>query len=226
MNSVVLERDPASRKANCMTTSPGRAQRTCVGAIASQDAPTKRVRFGIHVIVSSVGATSIEKWHDMYVEHAPAVHAFIARRTRPALAEDMTAEVFVRAFRAWSTYDERGVPVRAWLLRIAYNLIVDESRRATPASAADNDAMEAVLPALPSAEHEALLRSDSHALLRAVMLLPEAARSAVELRYIQELSVEETAAVLGVSHDVVRARAHRGLKALRGHVMNGEARSA
>ena len=57
-----------------------------------------------------------------------ARYAF-ARTGNPSDAEDIAAEVFVRAFESLDSFRERGLPMEAWLFRIAHNLVVDRFRR-------------------------------------------------------------------------------------------------
>lgn len=163
-------------------------------------------------LVHRAAAGDRSAWHDLYVEHARPVHAFLARRVDRQAAEDLTTEVFLKAFRALPGYVDRGVPLRVWLLRIAYNLVVDESRRR---GLQTGELPDDAGPVLPSAESHVVALEDSGRVQRAVASLPDGARAVVELRFLQELSIEETAAVLGVTADVVRARSHRGLRALR-----------
>jgi RNA polymerase sigma-70 factor (ECF subfamily) len=64
-----------------------------------------------------------------YDQYSPMVYRYIRFRVNSdADAEDLTAEVFVKVWRALPSYEWRGVPLRSWLFRIAYNLIVDKVR--------------------------------------------------------------------------------------------------
>jgi RNA polymerase sigma factor (sigma-70 family) len=68
----------------------------------------------------------LEEW---YAAHAPALFGYIARRVGRALAEDLTAQVFVEALESWSRFDpELGTP-RTWLFAIATNLVRSHLRR-------------------------------------------------------------------------------------------------
>lgn len=65
----------------------------------------------------------------LYERHSPAVYRYIRFRVpSDADAEELTADVFTRAWKALPNYKWKGVPFSAWLFRIAYNLIVDRSR--------------------------------------------------------------------------------------------------
>mgnify|MGYP001599017686 CR=1 FL=1 len=57
------------------------------------------------------------------------VRHIAARVGRSGEAEDLASQVFVRAVEALDSYEERGLPMQAWLFRIAHNLVVDFLRR-------------------------------------------------------------------------------------------------
>src|SRR5437588_10325115 len=69
---------------------------------------------------------------DLYEVHFERVYAFIARRVRDrGTAEDLTSEVFHKALANIATYEWRGAPFGAWLIRIAANAVADESKRSS-----------------------------------------------------------------------------------------------
>lgn len=107
------------------------------------------------------------KFAALYRSHVHLVHAFAWSRLHDrAGAEDVTAETFRRALRALPRYEPRGVPFRAWLLRICANLVADEhARRARAARLAED-----VRPASDAADLTAAVdeRARLHALVRPV----------------------------------------------------------
>ena len=65
--------------------------------------------------------------HDYYVD---AIYNFLASRTSDPLdAEDLTGEVFLRAWRSLKNYRQKGYPFSAYLFRIARNLLIDHYRQ-------------------------------------------------------------------------------------------------
>lgn len=68
----------------------------------------------------------LEEW---YTAHAPALFGYIARRVGRALAEDLTAQVFVEALESWSRFDPELGTARTWLFAIATNLVRTHLRR-------------------------------------------------------------------------------------------------
>ena len=154
---------------------------------------------------------------DLWRDHARPIFGYLARRVGRQSAEDLTSEVFVRAARALPQYKERGVPVRAWLFAIARNLVAEFFRRrgATPEHLDGGDG-EREEPAPGPDPGDVVSHGDD--LARAMSLLktlPPAQQEVIDLRFLRELTVAETAQVLGSGEEAVRALTYRALKALR-----------
>jgi RNA polymerase sigma-70 factor (ECF subfamily) len=134
--------------------------------------------------------------------------------------EDLVAETYARALEALPRYEDRGTPLRAWLLRIALNLVIDAQRsahtRTVPSDTIVQHVERTQRDRLTDPATEWVDQHDATTRLRAAFTaLAPAQRVAVGLRHLEGLPVDETAAVLGVSHEAVRALTYRGLAALR-----------
>src|SRR3989475_11285835 len=94
------------------------------------------------------------KFDALYELHFERVYAFVASRVRDrATAEDVTSEVFYKALANLPSYEWRGVPFAAWLLRIAANAVVDHAKRAAREFPAPDDPPEpATDPELQASE--------------------------------------------------------------------------
>src|SRR5918995_4029885 len=69
----------------------------------------------------------------LYEAHAAGIERFLRRHLghrADGQAEDLTAEVFLRAFERLDRYVDRGLPFAAWLYRLARNLLIDHLRAA------------------------------------------------------------------------------------------------
>jgi RNA polymerase sigma-70 factor (ECF subfamily) len=152
----------------------------------------------------------------LYDHHHLPIFRFIRSRVRDqALAEDLTGEVFTRMVRHLPGYQVEGVPFRAWLYRIARNLIIDHHRRAQRHTLVDIDkAINLRSPQddpMQIAERNLSLDKVQHALT----MIDPAQREVVELRFLAGLSLREAAETLDKSIGAVKSLQHRGLKALR-----------
>jgi RNA polymerase sigma-70 factor (ECF subfamily) len=125
-------------------------------------------------------------------------------------AEDLVQETFLRAYRALDRF-ESGTNARAWLHTILQRVRTDAFRRRKRRPQTVELTGEG--PAIPPSQNA--LASGHEDLERALSALPEAFRTAVVLRDLQELSYAEIAAALGVPVGTVMSRIHRGRALLR-----------
>lgn len=133
----------------------------------------------------------------------------------PELAEDLTAEVFLRALKAFSRFDPAAGTPRAWLFRIAQNALRDHHRQAARRQMRSMSAMWDLEYTAPSPEERLLWEEEVAALLTAVEELSAADREIIGLCYGSELSVTEASEVLGISSTAARTRLWRALGRLR-----------
>lgn len=151
---------------------------------------------------------------DLYREHHEHIFRFVWSRVHDApQAEDLTGEVFTRMLANLSNYRDHSLPFRAWLYRIARNLIIDYHRKESSARA-----LEDVVNRQPdhtSPEEKAETALTLERVRRALGKIDPAQREVVELRFLAELSLEEVALVINKSVPAVKALQHRGLASLR-----------
>ena len=145
---------------------------------------------------------------------APAVTGYLRSRGVPD-PDDVASEVFLAAFRGVGRFVGDGRDFRAWLFTIAHHKGVDVLRRASSryevaATVGPDDG-----PEVPSAEHEALERVAAGEALRLLDVLTEDQRAVLLLRVVAELSLTETAEVLGKPVGAVKSLQHRALDRLR-----------
>jgi RNA polymerase sigma factor (sigma-70 family) len=149
----------------------------------------------------------------LYEQNVKVVYRFVAARVAPSQVDDLTAETFARAFERIDGFEWRGVPIRAWFLRIAYHQVIGQSRRRSSSEVLTDDPTP---PEVLSHEDGLVDRlTDHQEVLDAMATLSSAQRTVVELRYFRELSVPETAVVLELSEEAVRALTYRSLRSLR-----------
>ena len=149
----------------------------------------------------------------LYEENVGLVHGFLRARIGPNDAEDLTAETFCRAYQHLDHWEDRGIPIRAWLLVIARNLVFERARKARAVMVPLDDRDDVSHRA--SHEEEVGTSVEAKAAVAELAALPESHRTVIELRYLRDLSVTETSAVLDISEEAVRALSYRALKALR-----------
>ena len=136
-----------------------------------------------------------------------------ARLGNPTEAEDVAADVFVRAFESLNSYHERGFPMEAWLFRIARNLVVDHYRRSGRFVRSTED--EAELPDSPDPSHIAEKGMLLEDVKQAMQYLTQDQSDVITMRFFGGLSSRETAAALGKSDGSVREMQRAALEKLR-----------
>jgi RNA polymerase sigma-70 factor (ECF subfamily) len=159
-------------------------------------------------------ADQLTRW---VAEHSSAIFGYLWVTLRDrAAAEDLTQQVFVRAWSARSSYVERG-QARAYLLQIAQRLCVDHGRRQRregPRINVDWGDVDRPAPAGQAADF--IEREENvHQLREALELLNPAQRRVLLLRYFGEMSFEQIAATTQAPLGTVLSHCHRGLTALR-----------
>jgi RNA polymerase sigma-70 factor (ECF subfamily) len=163
-----------------------------------------------------------EAFGELYRRHLAAVHRFLATRVPDAIAGELTAETFARAYLSLRRFrDLADGSCRPWLLGIAGNLVGTYYKR----SRIDRRARERLGMPIVSYEvgfDEADERIDarrlSAPLASALRLLPAHERDAVELRIVEGLPYRDVARTLGCSEVAARIRVSRALGSLSNHL--------
>lgn len=137
-----------------------------------------------------------------YEAHQGEVFAFLRRRAGRDRADDLFQETFLRALRAYGRL-EHGEHLRAWVLTIAANAVVDAVRRERPI--AELTIEPAAEDTRPAVEELAPLTDD----------LPPKERAAVVLRYGYDLDYDTIGAALGSNGQAARQAASAGVRRLR-----------
>lgn len=150
---------------------------------------------------------------ELYTGHVDAIYRYIWPRVRDeAIAEDLTAQVFLKALEGLPGYEPSGKPFLAWLYRIAYARVVDHWRK---------QERRATLPldeTLPAGEPRpgALLEAEDDWITAIDLLarLTDDQQEVLMLRFIGEMSLSEVAEVMGKTLGATKAVQHRALASL------------
>lgn len=148
------------------------------------------------------------RFADLYERNFERVYAYIVSRVHDRdLAEDLTAEVFHQALAKIGSFEWRGVPFAAWLIRIASNAIADRWQR---------NAREPLLPDEPIEEPGTTDQIERRAILsELVEALPEDQRHVVLRRFIDQRSIREIAQEMDRSEGAIKQLQFRALQTLR-----------
>ncbi len=134
-------------------------------------------------------------------------------------AENLAGEVFLKALESLKSYKERGIPMQAWLFKIAHNLVVDHLRKVTKRKTVliDSVRIESGEDPVTTAEKNIRIEKVNEAMQK---LTPEQ-REVVRLRFFGDLSSKEVGGILRKSDGAVREMQRAAVEKLRG-LLTGE----
>lgn len=151
---------------------------------------------------------------ELYDANVDSVYRYLLYRVRePSDAEDLTSEVFTRAFANIHRYKWQGKSFLAWLYTIARNAVTDRRRRERPTVELDN--AYGLAEEGPTAHDRAVRGEEVAALRGAVKHLTGEQQEVLVLRFVENLSSREVATILGKNEGAIRALQFRALGRLR-----------
>jgi len=149
----------------------------------------------------------------LYRGHVARVHSLARRMLGPAGADDVTQDVFVRAWHKLGTF--RGeATFGTWLHRLAINVIL--AQRGTSATERRRyDARESTLEEAPARPQETEQTLDFE---QAIAQLPDRARAVFVLHDVAGYKHAEIAGMLGIAPGTSKSQLHHARMALRDHL--------
>jgi RNA polymerase sigma-70 factor (ECF subfamily) len=151
----------------------------------------------------------------LYDRYVDVVYRYVLFRVDDrGLAEDVTSETFLRALRRISSISYRGRDVGAWFVTIARNLILDHvksSRYRLEVSTADPEDLNTTSS---GPESEVLRHATVAELMRCIDQLGDDQRDCVTYRFLNGLSVAETAQLMHRNDGAIKALQHRAIRRL------------
>ena len=176
-----------------------------------QDPEATRLR----ALVDLAKEGDAEAFGQLYDHYVTGVFRFVYYRVgSQQLAEDLTSETFVRGLRAIQRFNWQGKDFGAWLTTIARNLVADHFK-------SSRTRLEIVAETIPegkvtvaSPEQEVLALISNEMLFEAVNSLPNEQRDCILMRFIQGLSIAQTAAALGRSEGAIKQLQLRAVRSL------------
>ncbi len=156
----------------------------------------------------------LEAHHDEIYSYLWRLLDGAARPDAAVDAQDLTQDTFARAYRAYPRLRAGSNP-RAWLYKIASNCAYSHLRRKGVALPLDGEIDDPPSPPELQPERQVMFSQSLEAIREAADCLPPKQRSALVMRYVQELDYDEIAEALDCSPDSARAHVYQALKRLR-----------
>jgi len=160
---------------------------------------------------------------EIYERYFDAIYQFIRWRVDdPAVAEDLTSEVFIKLLSALQSYAAPADSLRGWLFRVARNSLYDHYQRPVPTTSLDE-----ALPLAADADTEAqfIRATEVERVQHALRTLAVDQQEVLILRFGQMLNLEATADSMGKSVSAIKSLQFRAINSLRRalHIAEGEA---
>ncbi|MDH6576775.1 ECF subfamily RNA polymerase sigma factor, BldN family [Kitasatospora sp. MAP5-34] len=199
-------------------TGPGTRSRTIGSRSRSRTTPSpgfETEHNPIMELVEKAQNGESEAFGRLYDHYSDTVYRYIYYRVGSrATAEDLTSETFLRALRRIGTFTWQGRDFGAWLVTIARNLVADHFKSSrfrlevTTGEMLDSNECER------SPEDSVLESLSNAALLDAVRRLNPQQQECVTLRFLQGLSVAETARIMGKNEGAIKTLQYRAVRTL------------
>ena len=192
-------------------------RRPTMGALTLPiESDQKPVRAGADVddYVADAVSGDVQAFEALYRLHLPRIHSLVRRMTAGRDADEVTQDVFVRAWQKMATF--RGASsFGTWLHRLAVNVVIERFRAETTRRRrlVEGDALFEQIPALP--RHDDLAMDFETALMN----LPDGARRVFVLHDVQGYKHHEIATLLEISSGTSKAQLHRARMLLRRHLL-------
>lgn len=176
-------------------------------------------------LVTATQAGDVDAFGELYQRHSPAILRYLRFRVPDhGIVEDLAADTWVKAFRSIGNVTDQGKEFVAWLYTIAGNRLLDHWKSSrvkceTPSMFGDiTDLVAEILIVDTDVERivveRCAARDNARVLHDHIQLLVPAQRECVTHRFFSELSVRETADVLGIKEGAVKALQHRAVHRL------------
>jgi RNA polymerase sigma-70 factor (ECF subfamily) len=182
--------------------------------MAMQDALTlDRARDAEAELIERAKASERAAWDEIFDRNYRPVFVFVFCRVGDrTAAEDLVADVFVEAWRGIRRFDYRGVPLIAWLYRIAHNLVADFLKKR---SRMQTQTLEDGWSGIPHSEDQSEQVATWQAVAEALRKLTSDQQVVLVSRFVEGFTLAETATLLGKNENAIKALEFRALRSVR-----------
>ena len=156
-------------------------------------------------------ADDFGRLYDLYVERVYRHVYYKVGNTKDA--EDLTQQVFIKAWKAIGRYRKTASPFIAWLMRISHNMVIDYYRKKRDTTYLDNE--WEFKDSYSSPERSAEERFDQQQLRKVILRLPGEQQQVILMSFIEGFTYTEIAAALNKKEGTIRVILHRALKKIR-----------
>jgi RNA polymerase sigma-70 factor (ECF subfamily) len=170
-------------------------------------------------LVDKAARGDFEAFGQLYSIYLDRIYRYVLYQVKDRMtAEDITEEVFVKAWKAIKSCKGKGHTFSAWIYRIAHNHIINTLRNVRKYSSIE---MENITE-LNNPNLDVEMTLDQQELLDAVAELPQNQGQVITLKFIEGLDNREIAKIMGKSEGAIRILQLRALTTLRQKIGGGK----
>ena len=208
----VVPDDPTVTRVAPVTGSPGPSPaEPAANPAPAADDPAD----GPWALVRSAQAGDMGAFSQLFDRYYDVVFRYVLFRMNDrTLAEDITQETFLRALRRITSVTYQGRDIGAWFVTIARNLIFDHVKSSRYRLESTTSDIIELSPSTHGPEQQVLDLATNEELLRCVRKLNADQQECISLRFLQGLSVAETAKIMDRNEGAVKALQHRAVRRL------------
>jgi RNA polymerase sigma-70 factor, ECF subfamily len=174
------------------------------------------LEFDDDAVLTNAAQGDIEAFGVLYERYVGRIYNYIYYRTgNSADAEDLTARVFYRAMRHIGSYSDRGLPLSAWLYRIAHNVLANWHRDNSRCKEVPLDETVAGKVDGQHPEAELVQSEETEQLLVIIRCLPPDRQQLLILKFVEHLPNSEIGQIMGRTEGAIKSLYHRTLLSLR-----------
>lgn len=166
-------------------------------------------------LVRAAQSGDMSAFSELFDRYHDVVYRYVLFRTGDRmLAEDITQETFLRALRRIGSVAYQGRDIGAWFVTIARNLVFDHVKSSRYRLEQTTSEVVELAPSTSGPEQQVVDNATYEELLRCIRKLNEDQQECINLRFLQGLSVAETARIMGRNEGAVKALQHRAVRRL------------
>lgn len=149
---------------------------------------------------------------DLFIKYYSYIYHFLVYYTQSKDVEDLVQECFLKALKGIHQFEGKSDP-KTWLVSIARRIAIDHHRRKQKLTQLPKSNLQQI-PSQTHLENQVIQKEEIQQVYMAINEMKKKDREVLILRGIMELSVTETAEILGWSKNKVNLTLHRALKKL------------
>jgi RNA polymerase sigma-70 factor (ECF subfamily) len=173
----------------------------------------------ISKLVNRAAQGDIEAFGQLYTIFLDRIYRYVLYQVRDKMtAEDITEEVFLKAWKAIKTCKGKGKTFSSWIYRIAHNHIINTRRNLNKLSSIEVEKLSSLNE--PDLVFE--MNSEQHEIMESIAELPPNQAQVITLKFIEGFDNREIGKILGKSEGAVRITQLRALTALRQKIGGGK----